>query len=131
MRYQCGGCPAHTCKDNPQMLEAIRSRALNKELVPCNGCRDNKGLCAFHEGECATYECVQKKGVTFCFECDEYPCSKLYPCADRAEVLPHNMKILNLTYIQKHGIKGFLKQYQDIFMRYYKGKMSIGKGPQV
>lgn len=113
------------------MLEAIRSRALNKELVPCNGCRDNKGLCAFHEGECATYECVQKKGVTFCFECDEYPCSKLYPCADRAEVLPHNMKILNLTYIQKHGIKGFLKQYQDIFMRYYKGKMSIGKGPQV
>jgi hypothetical protein len=127
----CGGCPVHACKDNPSMKEALTARALNKDLVPCNGCRLNKGMCAFHPGECATYECVKAKGVTFCFECDEYPCSKLYPCVDRAEILPHNMKMVNLAHIEKHGIASFLKQFPDITARYFKGKMSIGKGPQI
>lgn len=127
----CGGCPVHTCKDNPVMMGALKGRGLNPELIPCEGCRTNKGVCAFHEGECATYKCVQQKGVDFCFECDEFPCTFLYPCADRADILPHNMKIMNLTYIQKHGIKAWLLKQADMVAKYYKGKMAIGKGPQL
>ncbi len=127
----CGECPAHTCKDNPAIAEAIRSKSVNPELIPCNGCRTNKGICAFHEGQCATYDCVQQHKVTFCFECNDYPCSKLYPSVDRAEVLPHNMKMVNLAFIQNHGIQAWLKQSKDIQLRYYKGKMAIGKGPQL
>jgi hypothetical protein len=127
----CGGCPVLTCQNNPDLQEALKKRGLNPELIPCQGCRTNKGICAFHEGECATYQCVKTKGVDFCFECDSFPCEKLYPCADRAEVLPHNMKVLNLAFIQKHGIAAWLEKQGDMAIRYYKGKMSIGRGPQL
>lgn len=37
----------------------------------CRGCR--YGICPL---PCNTKECFKEKGVDFCFQCDEYPCSR-------------------------------------------------------
>jgi hypothetical protein len=127
----CGQCPAYTCKDNPVLLEAVVAKGLKREDLPCPGCREHKGKCAFTDGDCATYDCAEKHEVTFCYECAEFPCQYLHPCADRADVLPHNLKVYNLCYIKTHGLEAFKQKYPDIAACYYTGKMAIGKGPQL
>jgi hypothetical protein len=127
----CGACPAYTCKDNPELLEQVVAKGLKREDLPCPGCREHQGKCAFTDGDCATYDCVQEHNVTFCFECEAFPCQYLHPCADRANILPHNMKLYNLCYIKTFGIEAFKRKFPDIKARYYMGKMLIGKGPQL
>ncbi len=127
----CGICEMHTCKDDPNMLSYFLSKGYPKEKLPCKGCRSIDGQCPVIGTTCATYSCVQKRSVTFCSECSDFPCAKLNPAADRAEILPHNTKVFNLCTIKKLGVEGFVKVSSDIKKRYYKGKMAVGQGPQV
>ena len=39
----------------------------------CDGCRNQ--TCAVYP-DCGVVDCYKKKGVDFCFECDEFPCEK-------------------------------------------------------
>ena len=39
----------------------------------CDGCR--KGTCGILPN-CGVYECYHRKGVDFCFQCEEFPCDK-------------------------------------------------------
>ncbi|MFZ3132580.1 MAG: DUF3795 domain-containing protein [Desulfosporosinus sp.] len=39
----------------------------------CSGCRGNNVLCPI---ECVAGVCSREKGVDFCFQCGEFPCSK-------------------------------------------------------
>jgi len=74
------------------------------------------GFCGISCGEC---------------ECGDFPCSRLNPASDRAEILPHNLKAFNLCYIQKHGLEEFAQHAAEFKNKYYKGKMAVGKGPQM
>jgi hypothetical protein len=127
----CGTCELYLCKDNQQLFEYLVSRGIPKEKLPCTGCRDIKGNCPVIGSKCATYVCVTEKNVDFCFNCRDFPCSKLNPSADRADVLPHNLKVFNLCTIQRDGVEGFIEISTEIKNKYYKGKMKIGKGPQI
>lgn len=127
----CGGCELHRAKDDQTLLEALVSKGLRRESLPCAGCRPVQGKCPVIGGTCQTYECVQQRGFDFCYECPEFPCDKLNPAADRADILPHNLKVFNKGFIQRHGLDEFLKKASEIKRRYYRGKMVIGRGPQV
>ena len=81
-------------------------------------------------GTCETYACIQQKAVDFCYECTDFPCSKLCPSSDRANVLPHNMKVFNLCTIERIGLEGFVNVSGDLERSYFKGIMEIGKGPK-
>jgi len=82
-------------------------------------------------GKCETYLCVCQKAVDFCYECADFPCSKLCPSSQRADVLPHNMKVFNLCTIERNGVEGFVKLSGDLERLYFKGKMEVGRGPQL
>lgn len=127
----CGICELYICKDNAQLLNMMVQKGIPKEKLPCPGCRPLKGKCPVLPGVCATYSCVTDKKAKFCFECAEFPCEKLQPSVDRADILPHNMKVFNLCTIKRCGIEKFVERSMDIKKRYYTGKMAIGKGPQV
>jgi len=127
----CGHCGAHMVKDNPEYMDRLLAVGFKKEMLPCAGCRAIKGCCALIGSTCETYACIDKRGFNFCFECPEFPCAKLNPAADRANILPHNTKVFNLCIIQRHGLKRFLEKELEIKQRYYSGKMEIGKGPQL
>ncbi len=126
----CGACPMYKVKDDPSLGEGLRKR-INWDGVPCPGCRSAKGRNMFTNGTCATYACVSAKQHDFCFECSEFPCARLNPASDRADVLPHNLKVFNLVFIKQHGAAKYLEKEPEIKQRYYRGKMVIGKGPQL
>lgn len=126
----CADCECAMAAENPALLAFLAERGIDAQKLPCPGCRAVKGMCPAIGEECETYRCARENGVAFCFSCDNFPCARLNPSADRANVLPHNMKIFNLCFIQKKGLKQFAENAQDIKKRYYKGKMAIGKGPQ-
>lgn len=127
----CGICELYICKDNQQLMEYLLSKGISRAKLPCVGCRDLQGNCPVIGSQCASYACVTKKNVEFCFQCSDFPCSKLHPSADRADVLPHNLKVFNLCTIQRDGVEGFIERSPDIKRTYYKGKMEIGNGPQL
>jgi hypothetical protein len=127
----CGLCECRTAKDNPALLSYLVSVGIREDRLPCGGCREIKGACPVLEVECDTYRCISERGLTFCYECSDFPCSRLNPAADRAQQLPHNTKVFNLCYIQRQGLTKFLEKSTDIRERYFKGKMAIGRGPEL
>lgn len=103
---------------------------VSKERIICKGCiNGNQCLVLDLQGQkCQTLECVNKNGVDYCFECNQFPCENLMPIADRAATHPHNMKLYNLCMMKKLGINGWLEIADDIRHTYFNQKMRIGKG---
>ncbi len=127
----CGNCPLSLCRDDPALLEALVQRGIPRDRLPCPGCRGAHGDCPGNAARSETYECVQQRGVDYCFECADFPCGKLCPSSQRADVLPHNMKVFNLCTIRRDGVEAFVKASAGIERTYFKGKMEIGKGPRL
>jgi len=82
------------------MLEFLISQGHPKEEVPCKGCKTVKGKCPAFKTVCETYRCVQDRKLTSCASCSDFPCDKLQPCSNMANMLPHNMKVHNLATIK-------------------------------
>ena len=127
----CGICEMHTCVEGSELYAKFIARGIPKEKIPCKGCRSIEGLCPVIQDKCDTFTCVTAKGVDFCYECNEFPCLKLHPSADRADILPHNQKVFNRCTIQNKGLDNFVLISNELKLRYYTGKMSVGKGPQM
>lgn len=127
----CGICEMHTCKDNPDMLNYFVSKGYPKAELPCKGCNAVKGKCPVIQSECETYHCVKDKKLTSCSACNDFPCEKLSPSADKADILPHNMKVYNLATNKRIGVEEFTQVSSGIKALYYKGTMVIGAGPKI
>ena len=123
----CGACPLYMARTD----ETLRQRIAEAQGVPaeqvflCVGCRPAQGrIPGVGSGPvCDTYACaVDSKKVEFCYECQDFPCLRLAPCADRAQEIPHNTKVYNLVLLQKLGIDAWLEKYSSLLRRYRQGK---------
>lgn len=123
----CFECGAYKVKSN----EAIRKRisetlGLDYDKSVCEGCRNRNGIGFLSEknnifpegkcllmnekGECKIYLCAEEKQIHNCSECYDFPCDNLQPVADRANRIPHNLKIYNLSLIKKIGLDKWAKE---------------------
>ena len=122
----CGGCRRYQARTD----KALRKQIAEQQGVPveevfvCAGCRPMRGRVRIAGGEpvCDTYACALNKKVEFCYQCEDFPCLKLAPCADRAREIPHNTKVYNLILLQKLGIDAWLDRYESLLRQYRKGK---------
>jgi len=123
----CGECPLYLA----HIDDSLRNKIAENQGIPaedvfvCKGCRAMKGIIAISSGEtaCETYTCAMNdKKVEFCYECADFPCLKLAPCADRTQELPHNTKVYNLVLLQKNGIDSFIEKYRERIRQYRRGK---------
>ena len=95
----------------PQIEQWSEEYNIPLEIMECKGCRYHDGkipLQIYLFGElhrCATYECTKSKGLHICGNCEDFPCDNLHPYADKAENLPHNIKVFNLCLINKMGLE--------------------------
>jgi len=74
-------CPACTLfigtSEDPDRLNASAARLQRQiEEIQCYGCRSEK-RCFFCHENCKMAKCAAEKGIEFCGQCDEYPCSEL------------------------------------------------------
>ena len=126
----CFNCSLYETNITQEIKERMAAvYKLDPEKLACKGCREQKG-CSILPGNCDTLDCVNAKEVTFCFECDEFPCSKLQPLKEGADKFPHNFKVFNLCRIERVGMEKWAsEEASDIRKKYFQGKFAIGKGP--
>jgi hypothetical protein len=126
----CGLCPLNKALSDEKLRETLAQRMnVLPEKAICRGCRAVVGHCPVIGEQCATYICAQEKGVEFCCACSEFPCAKLMPCSDRAESLPHNIKVYSLVLRKQKGEKVWNEMISQVYSLYYRGQMQIGRGP--
>lgn len=110
-------------------LRIAERRGIDPSRVSCRGCRVQGGYCILVDS-CETLECVRSKGVSFCFECSEFPCLRLAPAQEGAAVFPHNMKVFNLCRMKAVGVgKWAEEEASRIRDLYYNGRFVPGSGP--
>ncbi|MCL2704237.1 MAG: DUF3795 domain-containing protein [Defluviitaleaceae bacterium] len=128
----CFNCPTYEGNIDITGEWAVQTAEFLKipvDELPCKGCRDEKGHCKFAPNkECATWECVQEKGVSFCHECVYFPCELLMPTKQGANY-PHNMKVYNLSRMKLIGLDKWIEESSCIRERYYNGTFLVGQGP--
>ncbi|MBI9066406.1 MAG: hypothetical protein JEZ09_03870 [Salinivirgaceae bacterium] len=88
----CGGCPTYT-----------------REKKPCPGAEINYARCE----NCKTFHlCCKDKGVSYCYQCDEFPCKKFKSWTKRWEKYGQNF-IENQNILKLKGQNGFLEYYNS------------------
>jgi hypothetical protein len=81
-----------------EMLEHFRG-------ADCAGCR--KGSCKYPN--CGVSACFRRKGVDFCFQCDEFPCEKTNFDPD----LKDRWVLMN-TRMREIGIEKYYEETKDL-----------------
>ena len=76
----CGTCPsflAFRLNDTAMMAKLAEDYKMPMEALQCDGCLSNR--VAPHCKSCryGFRECAITHGVTWCFQCDEFPCKRL------------------------------------------------------
>jgi len=127
----CFNCEMHEDNVTQEFKERIAGLyKVSAELISCKGCCDgNQCLLYDLQGKsCKTLECVNEKGVKFCYQCDTFPCEYLMPLADGAGKFPHNMKLYNLCLMKRIGVDAWAKEAAEIRKTYFGKGMVIGEG---
>ncbi|MCP3922297.1 MAG: DUF3795 domain-containing protein [Desulfobacterales bacterium] len=133
--FNCHFFLAHEDENEMKKVEALAERFnFEADKMLCKGCRSHDGKIPLQMhiyGEkhfCAAYECIKKKGLDFCYECDDFPCDNLHPYADQAENLPHNYKVFNLCLINKMGLEKWANEKsKDVRNDYYNKPWSLSE----
>ena len=103
----CFHCPAYMASSNPEIRKRV-AETLNvpEEKAACEGCRAQEGRIRVlnPDVQCKIFSCAAGKGVEFCHECDDFPCGRFQPYADKAQY-PHNTKMYQLCMMKKLGFE--------------------------
>ena len=112
----CGTCPFYLAvrKYDMEYLEIMATaKGASIDELRCDGCLSDR--LAVHCRDCrhGFRTCAAEKQVTWCFECDEFPCQRLE--AFKAVLIVngishHEHVIEDLQYMKQHGIEKWVKK---------------------
>jgi hypothetical protein len=126
----CFNCVGYLANENPDMIGLLAATlAITPEdakKAVCKGCRNQNGNIPFAPMKCHVYPCAEKKNVSFCYECSDFPCDYLHPYADQAAKVPHNTKVFNLCLIKKLGLEAWAKdKAKSVKEKYFKDNWKL------
>jgi hypothetical protein len=125
----CFNCVGYLANENDEIRKMVSKRTgVPSDRAFCKGCRDEYGICPLlnMKEPCNVYKCIHHKALSFCYECEEFPCDYLHPYADRATEVPHNIKVFNLVLMKKMGVERWAKEKaKSVRDTYFKGKWNI------
>jgi hypothetical protein len=77
---------------------------------PCSGClADDMGKPERCKN-CALTSCAKEKGITYCLNCADYPCSRIKNMEKSYRKRYQTSLIENSRYAQAHGLKAFFEK---------------------
>jgi len=92
-------------REDPARLKGLAARfQFSEEAVKCYGCRSAKRgpYCE----KCKMFSCTAERGIDFCIECEDYPCSHLKQFQSKR---PHRIELWeDLEQIKTMGYKYWL-----------------------
>ena len=87
-------------------------RAKRIKMARCVGCRLGRKNCAFLKKQCVK---LSKGEVTFCFECQSFPCNRLKTIDERYRTHYRMSLVGNLQFIKENGIEELLKEQEKLW----------------
>ena len=125
----CFNCPAYLANEDMSLRTDLSEKLhLPIENAKCEGCRNAKGTISLlgDKKPCDVFRCTSEKGITYCYECMEFPCDHLHPYADKAITRPHNTKVFNLCLIKKMGINQWAEDKAlNVRNNYFNGTLKV------
>lgn len=103
----CFHCVAYLARTSPEIRKKVsETLGIPEEKATCEGCRPQEGRIKLlkPDQQCKIFKCVGAKGIEFCNECDDFPCERFQPYADKAH-FPHNTKMYQLCVMKKLGFE--------------------------
>ena len=86
----------------------VRARGVKQPY--CASCRIRNKQCAFLKKRCLL---ILTGKITYCYQCQEFPCSRLRALDRRYRANFRMSMIENLVYIQKWGVALFLQREEE------------------
>jgi len=71
----------------------------------CPGCA-GEGFSEVHPA-CGILSCCQRKGIEYCFECDEFPCSKYKDVDTSDSFITHRNQFIDMEKAKRIGMKAY------------------------
>jgi hypothetical protein len=99
------GMDCSTCSAFLAFLNEVPKK--RGHIFHCIGCRPRNKQCAYLKGQC---EPLANNKISFCFECDRYPCERLRKLDHRYRRGYGVSPIENLEMIRAQGVEFFLRQ---------------------
>lgn len=96
----CGVCISYLAMKNDLNRQGFKR-------FYCEGCLPRGKNCLHMGNRC---EALRKGLVRFCYECENFPCTRLKALDKRYRTKYHMSMIENLEFIKKHGINRFLEK---------------------
>jgi len=135
----CFECVAYKARSSELIKQRISTGlGMDYEQSDCNGCRARHGKGFFaaknnvfpegqcnllnENGDCKIYLCAVQHQVHNCSQCAEFPCDNFQPLADRADKIPHNLKVYNLCLIRRMGLEKWAREKAAQIWNDYKTK---------
>lgn len=82
---------------------------------PCEGCFKGDNGKPEHCRKCKIKDCTKEKGVTYCYECSDYPC-KLVKNLEKSYNKRYKVSLVeNSQFTKEHGLTEFMKQQKEKF----------------
>jgi hypothetical protein len=100
----CGVCSGYLAMKNNVKSKGIKAGY-------CSGCLPRSKGCSIHKSKGC--EKLMKLRVRYCFECEEFPCSRIKPGDERYRKDFNLSPIENLNFIKENGIDKFFKKEEE------------------
>jgi hypothetical protein len=115
-------------EDAQLRAEISKKLGLPCEKARCEACRNAHGTITFMGATepCDVFGCTNRKGISFCFECSDFPCDYLHPHADLASTRQHNTKLFNLCLIRKMGLEAWAEgKAKSVKETYFNARLRV------
>ena len=85
-------------------------QAYGRERKPCAGCRAGSVFCSDNAVHCSVHcEKLAAGAFKYCYQCDDFPCSRLMHLDKRYRTRYATSPIDNLKAIKRNGIRRFVR----------------------
>ena len=110
----CGTCPhylAPRLDDRARLEEMARDQGRGVEEEVCQGCLSDRVADSCRDCAAGFRDCAAQKGVTWCFQCGEFPCGRLrdfVPVHVVNGIVHHQRIIENLEFMRERGVEAWV-----------------------
>ena len=114
----CGTCPSYLAQqenDIAELEKRARERNFTLEEVRCNGCHSDKVMPTCVECKSGFRKCAREHGITWCFECPDFPCQRLEDFKHvhiENGISHHENLIEELQYMKENGLETWLEKVE-------------------
>ena len=82
---------------------------------PCAGCLNSDRGKPEHCRKCKIKDCIKDRGLSYCFECSDYPCKRIKSLEKSYNNRYQTSLMRNSALVQEYGLEKFMEQQKDLY----------------